>query len=204
MRDSIVNLLLAGRDTTSAALTWFFWSLSQHPTVVTKIRDELNSIESVSSDSITHLVYLQAAICESLRLYPPVPWEHKKSLNPDILPSGHHVDPTMKILFSLYAMGRMRSVWGDDCSEFRPERWIVDGKVGIKHEPSYKFLAFNAGPRTCLGKEVAFLQMKLVAANIMKRFDIVVVNGEEVKPSPSIILRMEKGLKVKVITKRDG
>ncbi|KAI8536039.1 hypothetical protein RHMOL_Rhmol10G0224700 [Rhododendron molle] len=56
---------------------------------------------------------------------------------------------------------RMNFIWGDDCSEFKPERWISEGGT-IKHEPSYKFLAFNAGPRTCLGKEVAFTQMKAV------------------------------------------
>ncbi|KAK8717212.1 hypothetical protein V6N13_044488 [Hibiscus sabdariffa] len=52
----------------------------------------------------------------------------------------------MKVLFNLYSMGRMKSVWGEDCLEFRPERWINE-RGGIKHEPSYKFPCFGTGPR---------------------------------------------------------
>ncbi|KAL2907273.1 Alkane hydroxylase MAH1 [Bienertia sinuspersici] len=94
-------------------------------------------------------------------------------------------------------MARMKSIWGDDCNEFKPERWITEsGK--IKHEPSYKFLAFNAGPRTCLGKDMAFTQMKAVAATIIKNYKFQAVEGHLVVPDISIILRMKHGLKVKV------
>lgn len=106
----------------------------------------------------------------------------------------------MKVIFSLYAMGRMKFIWGKDCREFKPERWISErGKV--KHEPSYKFLAFNAGPRTCLGKEVAFTQMKSVAAAIIHNYNVQVVKGHRVHPNVSVILYIKNGLKVRV-TKR--
>lgn len=206
-RDTILSMLLAGRDTTSSALTWFFWLISQNPKVEAKIREELNSTTQVSSSSsstrvfhvneVEKLVYLHSALCESQRLYPPVPFQHKEPLKPDVLPSGHHVDPKMKILFSLYAMGRMQSVWGEDCHEYKPERWISE-QGRVKHEPSYKFLAFNAGPRTCLGKEVALTQLKLVAAAIIYNYNLQVVDGQCIKPRISILLHMRHGLKVKV------
>ncbi|KAA8530941.1 hypothetical protein F0562_005600 [Nyssa sinensis] len=135
-------------------------------------------------------------------LFPPVPFQQKEPLQPDILPSGHLVHPKMKIFFSLYAMGRMKSVWGEDCLEFKPERWISE-RGTIKHEPSYKFLAFNAGPRTCLGKGVAFTQMKAVAATIIHNYQVQVVEGHPVAPNVSIILYMKHGFMVKV-TKRSG
>ncbi|KAF5752788.1 cytochrome P450 family protein [Tripterygium wilfordii] len=94
-------------------------------------------------------------------------------------------------------MGRMSSIWGEDCLDFKPERWILE-RGGVKHEPSYKFMAFNAGPRTCLGKEVAFTQMKLVAAAMVYNYDIEVVEAHTVTPATSIILHMKQGLKVKV------
>lgn len=56
--------------------------------------------------------------------------------------------------------------WGHDASELKPERWISD-RGTVKPEPSYIFFSFNAGPRTCLGKEVAFTQMKIVASTII-------------------------------------
>ncbi|XP_038706296.1 alkane hydroxylase MAH1-like [Tripterygium wilfordii] len=206
LRDTILNLMLAGRDTTSSGLSWFFWLLSENPKVWTKIREELKAIippnegsnwRLFRTEEVNKVAYLHAALCESLRLYPPVPFQHKAPLQPDILPSGHRVDPKMKILFSLYSMGRMKSIWGEDCLEFKPERWISE-RGTVKHQPSYRFMAFNAGPRTCLGKEVAFTQMKVVAADIIHNYQIEVVKGHPVAPSASIILHMKHGLKVRV------
>ncbi|KAJ8765797.1 hypothetical protein K2173_014919 [Erythroxylum novogranatense] len=214
LRDTILNFLIAGRDTTSVALTWFFWLLSKNPEAVSKIREELGRAtppeSSEQSDrkrifetrELKHMVYLHGALCEALRLYPPVPFQHKLPVKEDTLPSGHTVNPKTKILFSLYAMARMSSIWGDDCLEFKPERWISE-HGGIKHEPSYRFLAFNAGPRTCLGKEVAFIQMKAVAATIIYNYDVHVADEQIVSPSVSIILHMKHGLKVR-IAKRWG
>ncbi|GFY87130.1 cytochrome P450, family 96, subfamily A, polypeptide 10 [Actinidia rufa] len=206
LRDTIMNFMIAGRDTTSSALTWFLWLVSTHPDVEAKIREELKGIvpERESNqwrlyrvEEVSKLVYLHSALCESLRLYPPVPFQHKEPLQPDILPSGNHVNPKMKILFSLYAMGRMKFIWGEDCSDFKPERWI--SKRGtIKHMPSSKFLAFNAGPRTCLGKKVAFTQMKVVAAAIIHNYYVEVMECHPVVPNVSIILYMKHGLMAKI------
>lgn len=210
LRDTILNFMIAGRDTTSSALTWFMWLVSTHPEVEKKIRDELNStIRSkeeagkrrlFEADEVRNLVYLHGALCESLRLFPPVPFQHKAPVQPVVLPSGHYVHPKMKIMFSLYAMGRMDYLWGKDAKEFKPERWITE-RGTIKYEPSYKFLAFNAGPRTCLGKEVAFTQLKSVAAAIIHNYQVQVVEGHPVDPNVSVILYMKHGFKVRV-TKR--
>ncbi|XP_019183016.1 PREDICTED: alkane hydroxylase MAH1-like [Ipomoea nil] len=208
LRDTILNLMIAGRDTTSSALTWFIWLVSTHPEVEKNIRDELltavNSGEDpkkfrlFKAEELKNLVYLHAALCESLRLYPPVPFQHKSPLQTDILPSGHKVSPDTRLMFSLYAMGRMQFIWGKDAKEFKPERWINWERGAVKHEPSYKFLAFNAGPRTCLGKEVAFTQMKAVAAAIIHNYHVRAVKNHDASPNVSIILYMKHGLKVRV------
>ncbi|XP_059308000.1 alkane hydroxylase MAH1-like [Lycium ferocissimum] len=204
LRDTILNLMIAGRDTTSSALTWFIWLVTKNPEVEKKLREEINSIipkeeagkwRLFNVNELNKLVYLHGALCDSLRLYPPVPFQHKEPLQEDILPSGHKVHPKMKILFSMYAMARMESIWGEDCLEFKPERWISE-RGTIKHEPSYKFLAFNAGPRTCLGKEVAFTQMKAVAATIIHNYQVELVEGHPIEPNASIILYMRHGFKV--------
>ncbi|MCD7464155.1 hypothetical protein HAX54_052215 [Datura stramonium] len=206
LRDNILNLMIAGRDTTSSALTWFIWLVSTNPQVEEKIRDEINSVipdEEVGKfrlfnvQELNKLVYLHGALCDSLRLYPPVPFQHKEPLENDTLPSGHKVHPKLKIMFPLYAMGRMEWIWGEDCLKFKPERWISE-RGTIKHEPSYKFLSFNAGPRTCLGKEVAFTQMKAVAAAIIHNYQVELVKGHPIQPNASIILYMRHGFKVRV------
>ncbi|CAO2830531.1 unnamed protein product [Amaranthus hypochondriacus] len=167
---------------------------------IEEIKEEVDSVtlnRNNFKEVSVKLVYLHGALCETLRLYPPVVFQAKSPIKPDILPSGHHVNPNMQIIFDMYAMGRMKSIWGDDCNEFKPERWITE-KGKIKHEPSYKFLAFNAGPRTCLGKDMAFTQMKIVAATIIQNYVIEAVEGHQVVPNLSIILHMKLGFKVRI------
>ncbi|KAF5751835.1 cytochrome P450 86B1-like [Tripterygium wilfordii] len=195
LRDTILNLMLAGRDTTSSEPQGIGQTERRAQAIIPP--DEGSSYRLFSTEQVNKVAYLHAALCESLRLYPPVPFQLKVPLQPDILPSGHRVDPKTRILFSLYAMGRMKSIWGDDCLEFKPERWISE-RGSVKHQPSYRFMAFNAGPRTCLGKEVALTQMKVVAADIIHNYHIEVVKGHPVVPSASIILHMKYGLKVRV------
>ncbi|KAK1392309.1 Alkane hydroxylase [Heracleum sosnowskyi] len=207
LRDTVLSLIIGGRDTTSVALSWFFWLLSKNPLVESKILEEINTnlqSKEVKSwmpfnkrEELQKLVYLHGALCESLRLYPPVPFNHKSPTEPDILPSGHRVEKDSKIVLSFYAMGRMESVWGKDCLEFKPERWITE-RGGIKHEPSYKFVAFNAGPRLCVGKDTAFIQMKILATAIIHAYCIQVVESHPVVPSDSVVLDMKYGLKIRV------
>lgn len=216
LRDTVLNFMIAGRDALSVTLSWLFFILSKNPIIAAKIREELKGITTVpqnelesqnqrqqkprvfTNEELNNLVYLHGALCETLRLYPPIAFEHKSPAEPDTLPSGHHVKPGTRILFSLYALGRMKSVWGQDCEEFKPERWISE-KGTIKREPSYKFFSFNAGPRTCLGKGVAFSQLKIVSAAIIYNYDIEAVEDiNVVAPAASVILHMKSGFKVKV------
>ncbi|KAK4377885.1 hypothetical protein RND71_004181 [Anisodus tanguticus] len=207
LRDTFLNLMFAGRDTTSTTLTWFFWLLAKNPLVVTKIREEIQQQLHLKEDENLKLfniedsrkfVYLHGAFCEALRLFPPVAIEHKAPVELDVLPSGHRVSPNTKILISVYTMGRMENLWGKNCLEFKPERWISE-RGGVKHEPSYKFPAFHAGPRTCLGKEMAFIQLKMVAATIIYNYHIQLVEAQTISPTATVVIRMTHGLKVRVV-----
>ncbi|XP_059450828.1 alkane hydroxylase MAH1-like [Corylus avellana] len=209
LRDMAFSLIAAGRDTISSGLTWFLWLVATHPSVEAKILQEMREHLLVNNEremnwdikEISKLVYLHAAICESLRLFPPVPFEHLYAIDSDILPSGHPIGPSTRILYSPYAMGRTESIWGEDCLEFKPERWISE-EGRIVHVPSYKFIAFNAGPRTCLGKDMSFIQMKTVASTIIWNYRLQVVEAHPVLPKISVVLHMRHGFKVRV-TKRD-
>ncbi|KAJ3691779.1 hypothetical protein LUZ61_020943 [Rhynchospora tenuis] len=206
LRDSAVNFLVAGRDANSSGLSWFFWVLSQNQQTEEKILHELSSVRHSTTpegmaifdpEELENLVYFRAAFLETLRLFPPVPFNVKSVLKPDILPSGSRVTPGMKIIPSAYAMGRMEMIWGKDCMEFKPERWISETGT-LRHVPSHKFLAFNAGPRTCLGRSMALTQLNMVAAAMVYNFCFDVVEGQIVAPALSIVLHMKNGLMVRV------
>nr|ATG29977.1 CYP86J5 [Taxus chinensis] len=216
LRDTVMNFVIAGRDTSGVALTWFFWCLSRHPDVEENILNELRGIltrrsgggdvdGAFTGKELQDCVYLHAALTETLRLYPSVPIDHKGVLHEDVLPDGTRILPGTRFLYSIYSLGRMEDIWGLDCLEFKPERWISvgeEGEVRMKNESMYKFLAFNAGPRVCLGKEMAYAQMKSAAAGILRRFRVRVVENHKVKPKLSLILTMKNGLNV-TLTKRD-
>ncbi|XP_057444717.1 alkane hydroxylase MAH1-like [Lotus japonicus] len=198
VRNSVYGLLDAGRGTITSALTWFFWLVAKNPLVETKILEEIKD----NFGDEKKLVYLHGAICETMRLYPPVPFERKQAIESDVLPSGHPVHANAMILISLYAMGRFQDVWGEDCLEFKPERWISEGG-GIVYVPSYKFFSFSAGPWTCLGKDLSFIQLKMVAAAILRNYRVHPVEDHVPTLSYSFILLMKNGFKVR-ITKREA
>ncbi|PHT27950.1 hypothetical protein CQW23_32449 [Capsicum baccatum] len=211
LRDTFLNLMFAGRDTTSAALTWFFVLLAKNPSVEKKIRQEIQqqlyvkedeNLKLFTKEESRKLIYLHGSLCETLRLFPSLPLEHKVPLDHDILPSGHHVSPNTRMILPFYSMGRMDTLWGKDCLEFKPERWISD-RGGIKHEPSFKFPAFNVGPRTCIGKEMEFFQMKIVAATIIHNYHIQVVEPNNVSRTTSIIMQVKNALMVKIVVPQD-
>ncbi|XP_058750706.1 cytochrome P450 CYP94D108-like [Vicia villosa] len=212
LRDIVISFILAGRDTTSAALSWFFWILSSRIDVKEKIIKEIETVRSRSGDKMAvfgfeelrEMQYLHAAITEAMRLYPPVPVDTKACLNDDVLPDGTRMKKGWFISYHTYAMGRMESVWGEDCNEYKPERWLEnekgEGGVGVcRSESAFKFPVFHAGPRMCLGKEMAYIQMKSIAASVMERFEVVAVEKEKIPEHVlSLTLRMKNGLPVSV------
>ena len=113
--DIVISFLIAGRDTTSAALTWYFWLLSQNPVVQSKVVKEIKEHSEVPAyEEVKDLVYVHASLCECMRLYPPVPLDTKEALNDDVLPGGTVVKKGMRVSYFPYAMGRLESLWGSD------------------------------------------------------------------------------------------
>ncbi|XP_020599486.1 cytochrome P450 86B1-like [Phalaenopsis equestris] len=199
LRDTTLSFMIAGRDTIGVALAWVFYLLCKNPDKEAKLVEEIRRGEAAVGEE---MVCVQASLCEALRLYPPVPFEEKGVVEAEMLPSGQRVEPGTQVLFSTYTMGRMPGVWGKDCLEFRPERWITEqGKV--RHEPAYKFMSFNCGPRTCLGKAMAFAELREVVAAVVREFRLEMVEGQVVEPKLSIILQMRNGFKVRV-TRRES
>ncbi|KAI3889547.1 hypothetical protein MKX03_019648 [Papaver bracteatum] len=202
--DIVISFILAGQDTTSAALTWFFWLVSCNPQVEKEILKEINqTAEEPNYDDVKDMVYLQASLCESMRLYPPVPFDTKEAENDDIFPDGTIIEKGMRVSFSIYAMGRMEKLWGLDCNEFKPERWLVKdnitGNLGLVARDPYMYPVFQAGPRICLGKEMAFLQMKMVVVEVLRRFQVVpVVNDFQPVFISYLTSKMKGGFQVKI------
>lgn len=107
-----------------------------------------------------------------------------------------------KVVYAIYTMGRMEAIWGRDCREYKPERWLRDGR--FMSESAYKFTAFNGGPRLCLGKDFAYYQMKFAAASILYRYHVKVVEEHLVVPKMALTMYMKYGLKVKLSRRHES
>ncbi|TYG36537.1 hypothetical protein ES288_D13G072700v1 [Gossypium darwinii] len=94
-------------------------------------------------------------------------------------------------------MGRIESIWGKDCREYKPERRLRDGNY--MSESAYKFSAFNGGPRLCLGKDFAFYRMKFTAASILYCYTEKGVKGHPVAPKLALTMYMKHRLMVELI-----
>jgi fatty acid omega-hydroxylase len=192
LRDFCISFILAGRDTSSVALLWFFWLLAGHPDVEARVLDDVRAARG----DVKKMDYLHAALTESMRLYPPVPVDFKEALQDDVLPDGTVIRARQRVIYNAYAIGRDPSAWGHDCLEFRPERWMKGRDFAGGAESPFKYVVFNAGPRLCVGKRFAYTQMKTLAAAVLDTFAVDVVPGQVVKPKLNTTLYMKNGLMV--------
>ncbi|XP_030522708.2 cytochrome P450 94A2-like [Rhodamnia argentea] len=230
LRDIVISFVLAGKDSTSTALTWFFWLIAEHPLCERKILKELSSAASSKTevkvftyDELKSLHYLHAAVTESMRLFPPVPINSRLTVDDDVLPDGTRMGKGWFADYSAYAMGRSEEVWGPECREFKPERWLdgsdgdrdgnEDDRQNVRFRPSdqWKYPVFHCGPRMCLGKEMAYVQMKSVAAAVMAEFEVSPEaedgdkSGMRMADPPytlSLVLKMRGGLPVRLRRRR--
>lgn len=165
--DAAMNFLSAGRDTTAQSLTWTFYNLMRHPSIVPILREELASLLPDPSpdpsnsttrpappplpltyDTVqpTSLPYTLALFSEVIRLYPPVPLELKESTAPTTFPDGTFLPANSVVLWVPWAMGRSTLIWGDDALVFRPERWLDYGESAPKDRKNVPGGSQGSGP----------------------------------------------------------
>ncbi|CAN6229253.1 unnamed protein product [Urochloa humidicola] len=216
LRDIILNFVIAGRDTTAGTMAWFLYVLCRNQHIQEKIALEVRAaagtgdrdvgvqelVACLTEDAISKMQYLHAALTETLRLYPAVPIDVKYCFSDDTLPDGYAVKRGDMVNYQPYPMGRMKFLWGVDAEEFRPERWLDDDSMFVPESP-FKFTAFQAGPRICLGKEFAYRQMKIFAAVLLYLYRFEMWDADAtVGYRPMLTLKMDGPLYVRASLRR--
>ncbi|TVT99725.1 hypothetical protein EJB05_54925, partial [Eragrostis curvula] len=215
LRDIILNFVIAGRDTTAGTLSWFLYVLCRNERIQNRIAQEVHAVTTgdrnvdthefvgcLTEDAISKMHYLHAALTETLRLYPAVPIDVKHCFSDDTLPDGYTIRKGDMVNYQPYPMGRMKFLWGADAEEFRPERWLDDDGVFVPVSP-FKFPAFQAGPRICLGKEFAYRQMKIFAAALLYLFRFEMWDANcTMGYRPMLTLKMDGPLYVRASPRR--
>ncbi|PCH42809.1 cytochrome P450 monooxygenase pc-3 [Wolfiporia cocos MD-104 SS10] len=193
LHDEVLNILIAGRDTTAASLTFAVYFLCVYPDVLKRLRAEV--LQKVGPHGrptyadIKEMKYLRAVINETLRLYPPVPFNIRFCVNDGLLPNS---DPNGKpffvpaktsVSYCVLAMHRRKEYWGPDAEEFDPDRFL-DERVNKYLAPNpFIFLPFNAGPRICLGQQFAYNEMSFFLIKLLQHFSAMELVPEGLPPA---------------------
>lgn len=190
LRSQLLNILLAGRDTTASLLSWSVLMMTRHPETFRKLRETIlenfgtfSSPKNITFASLKSCQYLQYFMNETLRLYPVVPFNRRIATRDTTLPRGGGPDGQSPIylrkgqviMYSTHVMQRRKDLWGPDADEFKPERW-ANRKAGWEYVP------FNGGPRICIGQQFALTEAGYVIVRLLQRFD----NIENVFPDRKI------------------
>jgi cytochrome P450 len=176
IRDEVLNILLAGRDTTASLLSNMFFLLAKHPSTWVKLQEEVATLEgrAPTYEQLRNMKYLKYCLNETLRLFPVVPVNSRTAIRDTILPVGGGPDghspafvPKGTIVaYSVYAMHRREDYYGADAEEFRPERWA-------DLRPGWEYLPFNGGPRICVGQQYALTEAAYVTTRLAQRYSIL-------------------------------
>lgn len=201
LRSNSNSLVAGGSDTTGTFLSGTTWFLLKNPTTYKKLVDEIrssfNSEEDITIANLSHLKYLNAVIQEGLRVYPPVPSSMPRSI-PDggAMVCGRWLPGGTSVCVAPYAMF-MSSANFVDPKSFIPERWLGDPKFDT--DDKHAFQPFSYGPRGCIGKNLAYAEMRLVLAKFLWNFDLELQpESENWFPHEMIIVWSGPPLHVKV------
>ncbi|KAJ7036761.1 cytochrome P450 [Mycena alexandri] len=183
LRDEILNISVAGRDTTASLLTFVVYMLSGHQHVLEKLRFEIlttvGSDRAPTPDDFRDMKYLRAVLNETMRLYPPVPFNMRSTTTSVLLPSTtggkpFYLPAKSKVPFSVLLMHRRTDLWGPDAAEWDPDRSSMRGFTNIVLTPNpFIFLPFNAGPRICLGQQFAYHETSFFIARLLQNFSSI-------------------------------
>lgn len=190
VRSQLLNILLAGRDTTASLLSWTVLMLARHPDVFRKLRETIisefgtySAPRNITFATLKSCQYLQYCMNETLRLYPVVPFNRRSAIGDTSLPRGGGRDGLspifirkgQHIMYSTHVMHRRKDLWGPDADEFKPGRW-ANRKAG------WEYIPFNGGPRICIGQHFALTEAGYVLVRLLQRFDQI----EDVNPDRQI------------------
>ncbi|KAI7815651.1 cytochrome p450 [Rhyzopertha dominica] len=195
--DDVINeactLMLAGQDSVSSSIAFVLYHLARHPDVQEKLTNEIMAVfdkyTTLDIEKLRSLVYLEQCIKETLRLCPSVPMIARR-LSEDIVLGKHTLPAGCHVFLSPFATHRLPHVFKDPL-KFDPERFSPDNLTKIH---PYSYFPFSAGPRNCIGYKFGILEIKVVLAQILRKYRIELVPGRELNLLYRVTIRAKGGV----------
>ncbi|NXC06615.1 CP46A hydroxylase, partial [Orthonyx spaldingii] len=176
--DNFITFFVAGHETSANQMTFTVMALGQHPEILERAQAEVDEVlgakRDVDYEDLGKLTYLSQVLKESLRLYPPVSGTLRRLEKEQVI-SGIRIPANTTVFLSTYIMGRMEKFFKDPLT-FDPERFSKDAP-----KPYYCYFPFSLGPRSCIGQVFAQMEVKVVMAKLLQRFEFQLVPGQSFK-----------------------
>lgn len=191
-----MQLLVAGHETSSNALTWTLYLLERHPEELARAREELDAVlagERLGFKHVARLKYLSHIVEEAMRIYPPF-WMVDRTAEADDRVGDLAIPSGSTVIAFLYGVHHGPGRWSEP-DAFQPGRI---GDADRKTTRGFTYLPFGGGARNCVGSGYAMLQMLMVLSVVLRRFDFSVADGAEVEAAPMIILRQKSDVTTRV------
>jgi len=185
-------MFVAGHETSANALAWTWYLLAQHPEVVTKARAELDTVlgeRKPTFADLPKLTYLTQIIEESMRLYPPA-WLTDRIAAQDDEFQGVKIPKGTVVVTYFYGTHHAPDLWKNP-EHFNPDRFAKDRK---KQQAPFAYVPFGGGPRLCIGNNFAIMEMQLILAAMLRRYEFGLIDNQQVEMLPLITLRPKSGI----------
>ncbi|KAK1625382.1 cytochrome P450 [Colletotrichum phormii] len=202
LRDQIVNMLLAARDTTAGLLAFAFFLLARNPKVWNKLRADVleHYTEPLTYDAVMQMTYLRYVLQETLRLFPPIATNSRMANKDCVIPVGGGPDGRSPmfvaknnvVTYSTFVMHRCPELFGSDAEEFIPESWET-------LRPGWEYLPFNGGSRVCPGQKFALTELSYTIARLLQAFSgIENLDPTDWREQLTLSLTLNNGVKVRL------
>ena len=182
LEDQVMNMIAAGLDVTSVAVSWGLLTLCQHPEIATRLREEIRQnlpspgnaeeMKAITSDMVDALPYLNAFCNEVNRFFPGVPMTTRVSIRDTVI-GGQAIPRGTTLVISPAAINKDERFWGSDAGQFNPERFMKPGQANSGGASiHFANLSFLQGPHSCIGEKFARSELACLMAVIVGRFEM--------------------------------
>ncbi len=193
VRDQLVTLFVAGHETTSNALTWAWYLLSQHPEVEERLHEEVDAVlgeRPPALSDLPRLPYTMQVIKEAMRLYPPAWVINVRRAAADTTLGGYQLRRGELLWISPYVMHR-RPAYFPDPERFDPDRWTPERERAL---PKFAYMPFGGGPRICIGNGFALMEAHLIVAAVARRYRLRLAPSQAIALNAQITLSNHGGM----------
>lgn len=180
LKDQIISIVVGGRDSVAIAITWGLYELVRHPKILHELRREIETNAHPSGPltpaQIDSMTLLDAVVIETMRIHSSVGLNLRTALRDTSLPTGGGPSGTMpvgipkgtNVLMGLDSVHRRNDIFGPDAKEFNPQQWSSGRKPD-----TWTYFPFNRGPRSCLGKNLATMEVKYALCRLIQAFSVI-------------------------------